>query len=172
MATPHGDGVVRCSKDAYGDSFTADLLEQYKLYVGSTENVSARRIASSRLLLALNAGLVALYGIAPAGFGQGWWALPVPLLGVIVCLLWYQVIKSHRDLNRVKFELIHELERHLPATPYTCEWRLAEQGRGGTYRAVTDVERWIPWTFLVLHGVLLLALALEAGTTSHVLPGR
>ena len=32
MASPHGDGIVRCPRDAYGDTFTADLLEQYKLY--------------------------------------------------------------------------------------------------------------------------------------------
>lgn len=172
MASPHADGVVRCPKSEYGDAFATDLLEQYKVYVGSAESVSARRIASSRLLLALNAGLVALYGFAPAGFGEGLWAMPVPLLGVIVCLLWYSIIKSHRDLNRVKFKIIHELEQHLPATPYTREWQLAEQGRGGSYRAVTDVERWIPWTFLVLHGVLLLGSALEAATDLSMPPGR
>ena len=172
MADGPGESVVRCPRDACGDTFAAGLVEQYKLYVHSAENVSARRIASSRLLLALNAGLVALYGIQPAGFDRGWWALAVPFLGAIVCLLWYRIIKSHRDLNRVKFKLIHELERHLPATPYTSEWRLAEQGKGGSYRAVTDVERWIPWTFLCLHVVLMVALAVEAGTALPVLPER
>ena len=101
------------------------------------------------------------YGFAPAGFGDGSWAMPVPLLGVIVCLLWYRIINSHRDLNRVKFKLIHALEQHLPATPYTLEWQIAEQGTGRPYCAVTDIERWIPWTFLVLHGVWLLGLALR-----------
>ena len=172
MAGRPGEDVVRCSRDAYGGTFTADLLEQYKLYVQSAEHVSARRLASSRLLLGLNAGLAALYGIQPAGFGQSWWAAAVPVLGIAVSLLWSRIIRSHRDLNRVKFELIHELERHLPAAPYTCEWRLADQGRGRSYRAVTDIERWLPWTFLVLHAVLLIALAVEAGADLPVLPGR
>lgn len=172
MANPHVDDVIRIPQGEYGETFSADLLEQYKVFVGSAENVSARRIASSRLLLALNAGLVALYGFVPAGFGEGWLAMPVPLLGIFVCLLWYRIIQSHQDLNRVKFELIHELEQHLPARPYTKEWQLAEQGRGESYRAVTEVERWIPWTFLVLHGVLLLALALEAATDLAILPDR
>ena len=162
------DGVVRCPRDAYGDTFAADLLEQYKLYVQSAENVSARRIASSRLFLALNAGLVALYGIQPAGFGQSWWVVPVALLGLIVCLLWHQIIRSHRDLNRVKFKLIHEFEQHLPAMPYTREWRLAEQGQGRSYRAVTDVERWVPWAFLVLHVVLPIVLVAGTGMTPPV----
>ena len=166
-----GEDVVRCSRDAYGETFTADLIEQYKLYVQSAEHVSARRLASSRLLLALNAGLVALYGIRPEGFESGW-ALSVPVLGIVVSHLWSRIIRSHRELNRVKFELIHELERHLPAAPYTCEWRLTEQGRGRSYRAVTAIERWLPWAFLALHAVLLIALVIEAGAGLPVLPGR
>lgn len=170
MAGRDGEGVVRCRNEDYGNSFTNDLVEQYKLYVNSAENVSGRRIASSRLFLALNAGLVALYGIQPCGFARNWWALAIPLVGVVVCLLWHRIIRSHRDLNSVKFALIHELERHLPATPYTSEWRLAEQGEGKTYRAVTDVERWIPWTLLGLHVVLLIVLAVETGIGFMILP--
>ena len=171
MTDRAGEGAVRCSRDAYGETFTADLLEQYKLYVQSAEHVSARRLASSRLLLALNAGLAALYGIRPEGFESGW-ALSVPVLGIVVSHLWSRIIRSHRELNRVKFALIHELEQHLPAAPYTCEWRLAEQGRGRSYRAVTDIERWLPWTFLALHVILGSALVVEAGAELPVLPGR
>jgi len=32
----------------YGESFGTHILEQYKLYVQSAENVSARRVQSSR----------------------------------------------------------------------------------------------------------------------------
>ena len=124
-----------------------------------------------RLLLALNAGLAALYGIRPEGFESGW-VLSVPVLGIVVSHLWFRIIRSHKELNRVKFELIHEIERHLPAAPYTCEWQLVEQGRGRSYRAVTDFERWLPWTFLTLHIVLGIALAVEAGTNLPALSGR
>ena len=172
MAARPGEGVVRRSRDAYGETFTADLLEQYKLYVQSAEHVSARRLASSRLLLALNAGLAALYGIRPEGFGQSLWAVAVPVLGIAVSWLWSRIIRSHKELNRVKFELIHEIEGHLPAALYTCEWRLAEQGRGRSYRAVTDIERWLPWTFLALHIVLGVALVVEAGAELSALSGR
>ena len=110
--------------------FSTDLLEQYKLYVQSAENVSARRVASSRYLLALNAALVALYGVQSAGFGQSYWTLLlVPLIGLPVSLLWYRIIKSHAGLNRVKFDVIHKLEEHLPAAIYKYEWQLAEEGK-------------------------------------------
>ena len=151
---------LRCARESYGDSFTSDLLEQYKLYVQSAENVSARRVASSRYLLTLNAALVALYGVQSVGFGQSYWTLLVPLVGIPVSLLWYLIIKSHADLNRIKFDVIHEFEKHLPAATYKYEWHLAEEGQGKTYRAVTTIEWWIPILFAALHVILAIMIVL------------
>lgn len=108
------DALIRQTEESYGGSLKADLLEQYKLYVQSAENVSARRVASSRYLLALNAALIAFYGLLSANFGQNYWALLIPVMGIHVCLLWYLIIKSHADLNRIKFKVIHKLEQRLP----------------------------------------------------------
>jgi len=162
MTDRPGEGVVRSTREVYGATFTSDLLEQYKLYVPSAEQVSARRIATSRLLLTLNAGLVALYGIQAVNVAPSWWALPLSVLGIIVSVLWYQIIESHRSLNAVKFDVIHELEQHFPAAPYTYEWRLAQHGQGRVYRAVTRIERWVPWAFVVLHVLLFAVSAFEA----------
>ena len=91
---------------------------------------------------------------SPASFGQGYWTLLIPVIGIPVSLLWYLIIKAHADLNRIKFDVIHEFERHLPAAMYEYEWHLAEDGRGKTYRAVTTLERWLPILFSALHVVL------------------
>ena len=160
MSCQSGDGLLHHSKETYGDSFSTDLLEQYKLYVQSAENVSARRVVSNRYLLTLNAALVALYGIQSAGFGQSFWTLLIPVIGIPVSLLWYLIIKSHADLNRVKFGVIHEFEQHLPAAMYKYEWQLAEEGHGKVYRAVTTIERWIPILFAALHVVLAIMVIL------------
>ena len=146
--------LISRSLESYGESFKADLLEQYKLYVQSAENVSARRVTSNRYLLTINAALVALYGLQSANFGQGYWTLLIPFIGIPVSLLWYLIIKSHADLNSIKFDAIHALEQHLPAALYKYEWRLTQDGRGKTYRAVTTLERWIPILFAALHVVL------------------
>ena len=152
--------LINNTKETYGDTFGSDLLEQYKLYVQSAENVSARRVASNRYLLTLNAALVALYGVQSANFGQGYWTLLIPVIGIPVSLLWYLIIKSHADLNRIKFKVIHELEQHMPAALYKYEWHLAQEGRGKTYRAVTTIERWIPILFAALHVVLAVMIIL------------
>lgn len=152
--------LIHYSKEDYGESFGADMMEQYKLYVQSAENISARRVASNRYLLTLNIALFALYGLHSAGFGQSYWTLTVPLVGFPISILWYLIIKSHADLNRIKFDIIHELELHLPATMYKYEWQLAEEGQGNAYRAVTTIERWIPILFAVLHLGLMIMIIL------------
>ena len=153
--------LVHHSRESYEGSFNADILEQYKPYVQSAENVSARRVASSSYLLTLNTALVALYGLQSASFGENWWTLLVPIAGILVSWLWCRIIKSHADLNRVKFDVIHEFEEHLPAAMYKYEWQLAGGGQGKAYRAVTTTERWIPGLFAVLHAVLAIIIGLE-----------
>ena len=128
MADQPDSRLFHIAKETYGDSFRTDLLEQYKLYVQSAENVSARRVASSNYLLTLNTAIVALYGFQSASFGQNCWALLVPFAGILVSWLWCRIIKSHADLNSVKFALIHEMEQHLPAEMYKYEWQLAGGG--------------------------------------------
>ena len=158
MDDKQGHHLIQQTRETYGDSFSADLLEQYKLYVQSAENVSARRITSSRYLLTVNAALVALYGFQSAGFGQNYWTLLIPVIGIPVSVLWYLVIQSHANLNRVKFEVIHELEQHLPAAMYRYEWYLAKEGRDSNYKSVTNIERWIPVLFALLHLCLAIVI--------------
>ncbi|MDE0479283.1 MAG: hypothetical protein OXI13_06620 [Gammaproteobacteria bacterium] len=166
MTDPTKDGLLRFTKESYDGCFNEDLLDQYKLYVQSAENVSARRIASSRYLLTFNTALVALYGFQSQIPSWGWLMVLVPILGVLASALWCQIIKSHKDLNAVKFEIIHELEQHFPARLYAYEWQRANEGRGKRYRAVTDTEGWIPWVFLVLHPVLSIFLFIDS-TSVH-----
>ena len=158
MSQPSNKGLIHHTKETYGASFGADLLEQYKIYVQSAEQVSARRVASSRYLLTLNIALVTLYGMQSEGFVQSYWAILVPILGILVSGLWYQIIQSHRDLNDVKFQIIHQLEEHLPVALYAYEWQLAEEGNGTSYSAVTRTEKWIPRAFVALHIILLISL--------------
>ena len=152
--------LIHIEKESYGEAFSTDLLEQYKVYIQSSENVSARRLTSSQYLLTLSAALIALYGLHTTSFGTNYWTLLVPIMGIPVSLLWCSIIKSHADLNRIKFDVIHEFEQHLPAAPYKYEWFLAENGQGKAYKAVTTLERWIPVLFTALHVALAIIITL------------
>jgi len=146
--------LIRHTKESYGESFNADLFEQYKLYVESAEKISERRVSANNYLLTVNAFLVTLYGLLAASPYKGAWAVLVPVAGVLVSLTWHRIITSYRDLNTVKFKVIHELEREMPAALYAYEWQKAEEGRGKRYHPLTHLERWVPVVFMFLYVVL------------------
>ena len=153
----NGKELFNYTKESYGGSFRADLIEQYKLYVQSAENVSARRVSSARYLLTVNAALVASYGFQFATSGHLYWLIPITLVGIVVSLLSHSIIQSHRDLNAIKFKLIQELETKLPAALYSYEWEMAKVGPKGAYRPASGIEMWIPRTMMALHAMAFAA---------------
>jgi len=153
--------VSRAKESSYGDAFRSHMLEQYKIYVQSAENVSNRRIASIRCWLTLNTALVALCVVQSTAFGQEPWLLPIPVAGMFSAIVWYQTIKSHKNLNKIKFDLIHEFEEYLPVAPFRREWDNAGKGSGAIYKQTTDLERWLPGGFGAGHFVLSIMIAVS-----------
>lgn len=144
---------VHKTEEEYGSTFAPDLLEQYKLYVQSAENISSSRISTSRYLLTLNAALLTLYGLLLSNLAPDYLALAVPVTGILVSVLWHMVIKSYRNLNTIKFQIIHKLEERLPAALFRTEWDVATRS-GNPYTPVTKIEQWLPRLFVVAHVVL------------------
>jgi carbon starvation protein CstA len=156
--------LIQHTKESYGDSFDSVLFEQYKHYVESAEKISERRVSANNYLLTVNAFLVTLYSLVAASRFSTYWIVLVPVAGFLVSLTWYRIITSYRDLNTVKFKVIHELEQHMPAELYRYEWKKAEEGRGKTYHPLSHLERWIPIVFIVLY--VLLAIVGSFGKAS------
>lgn len=153
--------LIHQTKETYGDSFKADLFEQYKHYVESAEKISERRVSANNYLLTVNAFLVTLYGLVAASKFSSFWIVLVPVAGLLVSLTWCRIITSYRDLNTVKFKVIHELEKHMPAALYGYEWKKAEKGRGKTYHPLSHLERWVPIVFMALYVLLAIVGALD-----------
>lgn len=153
--------LIHQTKETYGDSFKADLFEQYKHYVESAEKISERRVSTNNYLLTVNAFLVTLYGLVAASRFNTFWTILVPIAGLLVSLTWYRIITSYRDLNTVKFKVIHELEQHMPAALYGYEWKKAEQGRGKSYHPLSHLERWVPIVFMALYVLLAVVGVLD-----------
>lgn len=149
--------LISRSREEYGDAFAAHLLEQYKLYVDQASKISERRATANTLLLTVNSFIVTAYGLATAlGERAEIWRFSVPVAGMVICLAWFGLVRSYRDLSSVKYEVIHELEQHLPAALYAHEWDVAEHGQGNGYIPFTHLELWIPWVFCALYGLLVL----------------
>jgi len=137
-------------------------LEQYKLYVEMADRTSARRQTANSFFLSLNTAMVALLGYLRtaqqnSGVGQLYWL--VAAAGIILAYMWYRSLRSYRDLNSAKFEVIHEIEQALPLRPYDREWDKVGRGKNPKlYLPFTSVEIGVPWVFLVLHSIALVLL--------------
>lgn len=148
------------SRDAagYGPDYQSHLLEQYKLFVESSQKVSEWRNATNNYFITVNAALAALYGLLAAESVLPFWRYAIPVVGVAVCIAWKILITSYKNLNTAKFHIIHELESHLPVAIFRHEWQLLKKGRTPLYRPVSHVESWIPLAFGLLHIALACAV--------------
>ena len=90
------------------------LIEQYKLFVQSAENVSDRRIRINRYQTSLNLGVVALHGLVPSFIPHPVAPFLIALAGIALSVNWFLTLWSFRETNRIKYVIIHSMERRLP----------------------------------------------------------
>lgn len=142
-----------------------ELLEIYKLHAELADRVSQRREGANRLYVSLLVGLV-VFLAALLRFGTN--GVPIEMvlcgagiLGMLLSVSWYVVIRSYRQLNTGKFNALHELETELPFPFLQREWELLRSGKQlSRYWKLTNVEVGLPFTFfLVFLGLVLYAFA-------------
>ena len=135
------------------DKYQDHLLEQYKVYLESTDRISSRRQNANSFFVTINTALIALVSYMHLGSATStkyYWL--VALAGMAISYMWYRLIRSYKDLNDAKFKVIHQIEKKLPLSPFDAEWDLLGRGKDSSiYRPFTHIEIGIPWVFLVLH---------------------
>jgi len=125
--------LVNIKKDEYGDQFNDHILEQWKTCAEMANCNSERRINSNNIYIAINAAIIAL-----TSFSLDYKSIVMSIVGIIVSILWQSTIKSYKELNRVKYRIINEIEKMLPISPYEYEWKLINEE--GKYKRFTYLE--------------------------------
>ena len=151
------------------DEKRQELLEIYKLHAELADRVSQRREGANRLYVSLLIGLV-LFAAALLRFGTDgispdtvlFWA---GVLGAVLAISWYVVIRSYRQLNTGKFNALQDLERHLEYPFFTKEWELLGEGKKRSrYWRLTVVETALPSAlFLLFVGLAIYACLGQMG---------
>jgi hypothetical protein len=145
----------------YGDRYIEHLLEQYKLYVESADRISDRRQKTNEFFLGLNTALVALLGFIAtklAGVPLKAVFICTSIAGGVLCYCWYRIVRSYKGLNSGKFAVIHAIEKRLPLSLYATEWEVLKRGEDrSVYWPFTHIELFVPWVFVVLYAVVLVA---------------
>jgi len=141
----------------------ANYFEIYKLAVEMADRISARRMLANTFFVTMNTGLAALLG----AHSFHWY---VAGAGMVLSIVWWALLKSYRDLNTAKYEVILAMEDRLPARILGDEWATLKREpikltlkqstlkeRFTEYWELGSVERIIPWIFVVIYVVALVS---------------
>lgn len=136
------------------------LFEQYKLYLSGASEISNRRQKANEYFLTTNTILVSLI-VFVSQYKQindpKLIILFIAVIGLINSVITYYIIRSYKQINSVKFQVLHELEASLPANLYAYEWKLLGEGKNRKkYWPFSRLELKIP----LLFGVIFIVLAL------------
>jgi hypothetical protein len=134
-----------------------NYVELYKIAVEMADRISARRGVANSFFLTVNTGIVAVLSSRDVR-----WYLAVA--GIVFSVTWWALLRSYRELNRAKFDVILAMEERLPVRVFGDEWdRLRSEPasfgvrRGALrpwlrqYRELGRVERIVPWVFVVIY---------------------
>ncbi len=136
-----------------------ELLEIYRLHADLADKVSQRREGANRLYVSLLVGL-GVFVAALLRFGDGdVYEKPIlvssGVVGTLLSVSWFVVIRSYRQLNSGKFKALHELEDKLVYPFFKREWELLNKGTIlSRYWKLTTVETVLPAIFFILFSVL------------------
>ncbi len=160
------DKLFSKKKKGYGSQYDEHFFKQYKLYLQSAEKISDRRQQANNYFITINAALITFLGLSFRFNGLESLVcvyLLFCLLGGVICFIFGHLIRSYKQLNTGKFQVIHEIERHLPLAMYEREWQLLGEGKDKkTYFPFSDVEIWVPRVFGVLYVILFIVFIFSA----------
>lgn len=134
------------------------LFEQYKIMIDTSEKLMERRQSMVSLYITICTALIAFIG-ASFAFGNLLITAVITLLTgvitIILCYNWRSSLAAYELNNEGKFEVINQIEKHLPADMFECEYRYNKMKGIRSYSAR---EKVLPSIFMFV-GVALIILS-------------
>ncbi|MFW9924935.1 MAG: hypothetical protein ACFFDW_16790 [Candidatus Thorarchaeota archaeon] len=151
----HLNEMFNCKDDDISNN-SAILFEQYKLYVEMADRTSARRAATNNFFLTANSFIFVALGVLVSN--DFLILSPVVLVvGVFFCMSWLLLIQYYKSLNSSKYKVINEIEKRLPVMGFFCEYNIIKQAKGKFGKRLTNIERWIPISLLIMYSSGIIA---------------
>lgn len=141
-------------------TYQSHLLEQYKAYLSSIENINHYRQTANAFFITVNTVLVSLISYLDLGnstLSKLYWV--ISFSGIAISYMWYRLVRYYHDLKHAKLKVIHEIEKKLPISPHAAELEAVNRGEHSKiYLPFTHIEIFVPWVFLMFHLVVLLLI--------------
>ena len=161
MNDSHKQSLYKKKEKDYGDKYRQHFFEQYKLYIEGIEKISDRREGANRYFIAINTAiltaLIISFKFGVSEYGDLVYILLV--LGLVICFIFYFLLRSYRQINTGKFEVLHEIEKHLPLALYSFEWEVLKEGKKkNVYFPFSHIESKVPIVFGLTYFISLLMM--------------
>lgn len=140
---------------------TPAFFEQYKIIVESANKTTEMRDKTNNFYVSLNGVLLTITITSCISIDKSLVChiLLLPALGISICVLWYLAINNYKKLNSAKFNIIHEMEEHLPVALFKHEWDLL--GKNG-YKPLSTFEKILTVIYFFLHMVAIAFILIKA----------
>ena len=147
--------AVHKTADEYDQNYYTHILEQYKMAVVRAETTAQRREVGNRLFFVVLTAVAVAYGIGIVAT----LSVLLPLLGSYICVGWLVFIWARHKLNIATFQVIRELEQHLPARVFDAERERRYAGK--PMRKQISPVSWFELVMPLLFAVFFLLLLIE-----------
>lgn len=155
---------ISCNKSMSGEV----MIEQYKAYLQTSEDLVSRRQAVSNFYITVNSALISVLSAIVAilsAIGSEYTltitiisGYVISILGGVLCLNWKRIVTSYGQLNAAKMKVISAIEKQLPFDIYDIEWKVQTDKLGkNKYVSFTNIEKRIPTIFMALYAIVLVA---------------
>lgn len=156
-------------KDEFDKCFSSnntDFFNLYKIMIESSENLIQRRQKTNAFfitvigsLLLIASFLLKMITISNGSFKIILYGFPIVI--ILLCKSWYNLIDNYGKLNKAKFDVILQLEKKFGAQIYSAEWVALGKGiRPKKYKSFTSTEKNVPKYFGTLIVLLTLVFTL------------
>lgn len=145
------------------------LMEQYKLFVQTSEDLVKRKQTVNSFYITLNSIILSaiitvlcatndlpmLWGNVNFSFLL---TLFTGLIGVVVCFSWISLLNSYADLNASKMDIIQCVEERMALNLYSTEWTiLSSRLENRKYKSFSKKEKFVAYLFGVLYILTIVA---------------
>lgn len=135
------------------------IMDQYKMYQRTSEDLVARRQNVSSFYLTVNGTIVTLTGLilGLCGFPQNLLILFfLGVFGIVLDISWINLLDAYGSLNSAKMKVISLMEKQLPINVYDVEWKvMSDKLNRKKYLSFTESEKRIPIIFIFIYLLII-----------------
>lgn len=149
-------------KEEDRDKYNNDLIEQYKIFQKTSEDLVARRQNVNSFYITVNSAIVAVTGLVIGLVDMPiklYVAIAMCILGFILDLSWIKILDAYGTLNSAKMKVISLMEKNLPVAAYDVEWKvMSDKLNNKKYVSFTNSEKRIPIIFFAIYMICCIVL--------------